>query len=436
MKKNASYLFVIIMFKIILELSYYHFVNRHFSYMGFNYDFSLVKYMESLLMILWLFVIIPKNNNVSSIAVNILYILMVIPILSIYPLKNESRIYFYSVVTSFSILILTVKTLPRFKLKIKYNFNGLLKLVFIAMTSLVYFLLIRFNGLPNLKLLDFNEVYKIRSEIEYGYGFMQYLVTWQGAILNVFVMIVTLVSRRKYSFIFVSILQIMLYLLTTHKTFLFYPFVLYILILVLNRSKLHVGYIAAVGSSFGVLLSLGINKIFGNLMIPSMVISRIFFLPAQISYQYYEFFSQNGFVYLSHSVFRILFQTPVYSDHPIRLIGQAYYTNNWPNTGYLGDAYMNFGVIGMIIFSIIFGIVLKVIESLANTPFKLSITKAFIIIFMFSTSNIGLLTSMLNGGLVLFMVILYLFNDKSIDKKFFNRITMRKYNNLEKEGEI
>lgn len=403
--------------------------------MGFNYDFSLVKYMESLLMILWLFVIIPKNNNVSSIAVNILYILMVIPILSIYPLKNESRIYFYSVVTSFSILILTVKILPRFKLKIKYNFNGLLKLVFIAMTSLVYFLLIRFNGLPNLKLLDFNEVYKIRSEIEYGYGFMQYLVTWQGTILNVFVMIVTLVSRRKYSFIFVSILQIMLYLLTTHKTFLFYPFVLYILILVLNRSKLHVGYIAAVGSSFGVLLSLGINKIFGNLMIPSMVVSRIFFLPAQISYQYYEFFSQNGFVYLSHSVFRILFQTPVYSDHPIRLIGQAYYTNNWPNTGYLGDAYMNFGVIGMIIFSIIFGIVLKVIESLANTQFKLSITKAFIIIFMFSTSNIGLLTSMLNGGLVLFMVILYLFNDKSIDKKFFNRITMRKYNNLEKEGE-
>lgn len=213
---------------------------------------------------------------------------------------------------------------------------------------------------------------------------MKYLVTWQGAILNVFAMIIALVSRKKYSFILISILQIMLYLLTTNKIFLFYPFALYIIILVLNRSKYNVGYLTAVGSSLGVLFSIGIYKILGDIMLPSMVISRIFFLPAQISYQYYEFFSQNGYVYLSHSVFRIFFQTPIYLDHPIRLIGQAYYTNNWPNTGYLGDAFMNFGVIGMIIFSIILGIVLKIIESLANTPFKLSITKSFVIIFMFS----------------------------------------------------
>jgi hypothetical protein len=422
MKKNIGYLLVLLLFKSILEFGYFYFLNSNFSYLGYTLDFNIVKYLESLIAIIWIFYIIPKNNSVTSIAVNILLIMMIIPIISIYSLKDESRSYFYYIITSFSVLLLTVQMLPRVKLNTNFNFNALLKFAFISITALVYVLLIRFNGLPNLRLLDFNEVYIIRSGVNYGYSFMKYLVTWQGAIINVFAMIVALVSKRKNIFIIIAVLQVTLYLLTTHKTFLFYPVALFILFIIVSKLKYHIGFIAAIGSSFGILVALGINKLIGDLMIASMVISRIFFLPAQISFQYFEYFSENGFVYLSHSIFSRLFRDPVYLEHPIRIIGQVYYTNNWPNTGYLGDAFMNFGVFGMIFFSLIFGAVLVIIESLANTPFKLTVTKIFIVLFMFSSANIGLLTSMNNGGLILFMLLLYLFNDVKANKELANNI--------------
>ena len=413
MKKSIGYLVSLFIFKTVLEISYFYFLYPKYEYLGFHLDFNILKYFESIFAVLLIYFIIPKKGNCSDISVNILNIVMIIPIITLYSLKNESRIYFYSVVISFLILNITLRAITKITFSLRYNLNGVLKAGFIFALVVVYGLLIRFNGMPSLRLFDFNEVYNVRGNVNYGYGFMDYLVPWLGAIINIFVLIIAFYSRKKWSLITVSFLQVVLYLLTSHKTFLFYPFAIFGLIFVFRKGKLNIGKTVSLLTSCGVLIALFIYKLSGNLMLPSMLISRIFFLPAQISFQYYEYFSQNGLVLLSHSILRFAFKEPIYSIHPIKLIGQTYYSNNWPNTGYLGDAYMNFGILGMIFFSIILGIVLRVIDSLANTPFKESVAKVFIILFMFSLSNMGLLTSMLNGGLLVFITILYLYNDKN-----------------------
>ncbi len=412
MKKSIGYLVSLFIFKTVLEISYFYFLYPKYEYLGFHLDFNLLKYFESNLAVLLIYFVIPKKGNPSNVSVSILNIVMIIPIITLYSLKNESRIYFYSVVVSFLILNITLRSITKVSFSLRYNLNGFLKAGFILTLVVVYGLLIRFNGMPSLRLFDFNEVYNVRGNVNYGYGFMDYLVPWLGSIVNIFVLIIAFYSRKKWSLIAVSFLQVVLYLLSSHKTFLFYPFAIFGLIFVFRKRKLKIGKTVALLTSCGVLAVLFIFKLSGNLMLPSMIVSRIFFLPAQISFQYYEYFSQNGLVLLSHSILSFAFKEPIYSIHPIKLIGQTYYSNNWPNTGYLGDAYMNFGIPGMIFFSIILGIVLRVIDSLANTPFKESVAKVFIVLFMFSLSNMGLLTSMLNGGLLVFITILYLYNDK------------------------
>lgn len=413
MKKSIGYLVSLLIFKTVLEISYYYFLYPKYEYIGFHLDFNLLKYFESNFAVILVYFILPKKATPSSISVNILNIMMIIPIITLYSLKDESRIYFYSVILSFLILNITLRSITKISFTLHYNLNGFLKGAFILATVVVYGLLIKFNGMPTLRLFNFNEVYNVRGNVNYGYGFMDYLVPWLGAIINIFVLIIAFFSKKKWSLITVSFLQVVLYLLTSHKTFLFYPFAIFGLIFVFKKRKIMIGRTVVLLTTVGVIAALFIFKLSGNLMVPSMIISRIFFLPAQISFQYYEYFSQNGFVFLSHSILGFAFKEPIYSIHPIKLIGETYYSNNWPNTGYLGDAYMNFGLPGMIGFSIILGVILKVLDSLANTTFKESVAKVFLILFMFSLSNMGLLTSMLNGGLLVFIAILYLYNDKN-----------------------
>lgn len=205
------------------------------------------------------------------------------------------------------------------------------------------------------------------------------------------------------------ILQVSMYLITSNKGYFFYPLVIPVAIYLINRSK-YVLY-SMIGVNVITLVSaiLYIAKI--NTLLPSMIINRTLFLPAQISFQYHEYFSKNDLVLLSHSIFENFFAKPIHSDHPISIIGSKYYTNNWPNTGYLGDGFMNFGYVGMLVFSIIFAGILILCDSLSNTKGKSMITSAYMVLFMLSFNNIALLTNLLFGGMLFYLLLIFLYKD-------------------------
>jgi oligosaccharide repeat unit polymerase len=411
-KKIEFYFIFLIIFKVLLDFSYIYYLNPNYGYMGFYLDLNYFKLIESYIFLLLINWYLPRKDLPSSVAVNVLNLLMVIPILSIYALKDQPRIYFYGVVISFFLLIFIVKRMPRVSFNIKTSLNSILTALFLGITFVVYGLLIFFNGLPSLKLLDFSKVYEVRSSINYGFNFMVYLVSWQGAIINVFLLIITAYYKKMRYFLFFAIMQLVLYLLTSHKTFLFYPLLLFFIIRIIKNNKKDINLSIIIYSIIGLAASLIVYAFGLNQMIPSMIISRVFYLPAQISFQYYEYFNGNGLMYLSHSIFSFIFSEPVHAEHPIRLIGETYYNNNWPNTGYLGDAFMNFGIAGMLVFSVFLGLILVLVDSLSNTQFKKLISIAFITLFMFPLSNMGLLTSMLTGGLLFYILILFLYREK------------------------
>lgn len=426
-RKRIKIFFILILYKILLELSYIYYVNPVYEYMGFIYDLNWLKLIESYIFLIFIVINLPLNETKPSIiAVNVLNTIMIVPILSIYALKNESRVYLYAIVISFLITILIIKLFPKLSVRLKFSANKILYFLLIINTVVVYSTLLYYNGIPSLELLDFNKVYKVRGTINYGFHIMKYLVVWQANIINPFLIILSFKNKKKITFIFMCLLQLLLYLLTSHKAFLFYPLVIAFMMFFIKNGKLIIFSIYGIITIIVGSMVLYYTKL--SIMIPALFINRTLFLPAQISFQYYDYFSNNDFVLLSHSIFNKFFSIPIYNIHPIKLIGTVYYRGNWANTGYLGDAYMNFGISGMIIFSFILGLILKIIDSISNSHDKKLISSAFMAILSISLTNSALLTNLLNGGILFYMLILYLYNDDKKIKKSKLQFTRGAYN--------
>lgn len=409
-KKKFIILITTLIYRFFLDLSYIIYVNPRFEYEGFVNNLNFVKLLESyFLMIITTLAIPIVNKKPSNIVLNILNFIMIIPIFSIFSFKDESRIYTYGVFISFIISLVSIRLLPRINVKVKLSINKTIYLFLFFLSLCVHAILIYYNGLPNLELFNFNNVYKVRGTVNYGFKFMIYLVSWLGIVINPFLIIINFRKKNKFMFFILVFNQVILYLLTSHKSLLFYLLILPALIYFIKKDKI-IGYIP-IGMGLVVILSLCIYFFDKKSLVPLLSIYRTLFLPAQISFQYYEFFSENGFVLLSHSIFERFFSSPIYDIHPIRIIGQIYYRNNYPNTGYLGDAYMNFGISGMIVFSILLSVILSIIDALSHDDDKVIISGAFMGILSIQLCNTGLLTTLLTGGLLAYMLLLLLYND-------------------------
>jgi len=82
------------------------------------------------------------------------------------------------------------------------------------------------------------------------------------------------------------------------------------------------------------------------------------------------------------------------------------------NTGYLGNAYMQFGFAGMLSFSFILGLVLVFVDSCAKN-IDVGLALSAVIIPLQKLSNTALFSSFLSNGLLIGMMMLWLYEERS-----------------------
>jgi oligosaccharide repeat unit polymerase len=380
--------------------------------MGFGLSVDYLKMFESWLLTLIIIGLISfKKKNPSNLIFFFLLIITYIPIASIYWLKDEARIYFFSITIGFLISIFVVKFTPRIYIKNIFKDNTFFYLIvslasFVSLTCVIIF-----NGIPDLSALNFNIVYEIRGDFNYGFGFMNYLLTWQVWVINIY-LILHFLLNKKYKLIFIPVfIQFFIYLSTGHKTYLFLMLAIPFLFYMINKKFFYAVLLLAINSL--ILISWIEFNIVDTPWITSLFTNRLLFLPSQISFQYYEFFSNNELMLLTHSLFS-LFGNSGYSIHPIQIIGIVYYGGNWPNTGYFGDAYMNFGIVGIFVFSMLFGFLLVIFDSFALKNNLARLVKVMSVLFVMYFTSGGLLTSLLNGGILLLLLLLFIYNNRQV----------------------
>lgn len=411
-KKRDIHTFIfLLIYKLMLDFVYVEFVYKLYSYSIFDLNFNLNKYLFSSIWFIAIFCVLPKDSNKpSSIFLQLHFILMIIPMLTIYALANESGLFMTLCCIFYIMECLILRSVPNLKvIKIK-NSKKILYGIILLITAFVYLSMIRANGIPSLKALNLNKVYEIRAVTKYPF-LMAYMVAWQAKIINPFLITTSYVKGSKKALFFSILLQLILYLITAHKAFLFIPLAIIIVLYILKRKDFLIlgSFFAPLGTACAFLA----YKIFDNIMIPSLAIRRLLFVPAQIRFFYYDFFSKHEFLYFSEgTIGKIFGLNSPYDLDVANMIGGLYsgHFETNANTGYLADAYANMGIFGMLIMALLFSFILILINSLSK-----NINKELVIglcLFLILSLNDGaLLTILLTGGLLLLLILLYLYSN-------------------------
>lgn len=412
MKKSSLIIFgSLIVLKILLEYSYISFVHPLFLYNGMTLNISYFKLFESYILFLPLvsmLIYLDKFKLTSKFMVFILFIVLYTPLSSTYWLQDNSRTFFYSVTASFIILIALLITTPKMKIVTIKGGKHLFNIIAMIITIGVYGFLIADGGLSRINF-NLSKVYEFRELNSYSSNpIFAYLIPWQGYVINLSVMGIALYNKKFKQATLFLFLQLLLFAMTSHKSFLFAPFLL-VGIYLLNKKSSRERYLLwfSYGASMLVALTMGFYKISDSIMLPSILIRRLFFIPANLNFIYYDFFQNREKFLLSHSVLEGI--TDTYSNiTPVGLVSKVLYNQpSGANASFFADAYANFGVFGIVMFTVLLVLLFKIIDSITEgIPRYISIS--ILLIPFMSLTNSAFFTSLLTHGILFSVFSLWL----------------------------
>ena len=407
-KRHLHSFFFIILYKAFLDLSYFFVISKVWAYSRFILDFNILKLFESYFLLSVIFFLMPKSREkLSNIMIWLLILISYVPMFTLFAFMNQPRIYMYAVSGFWMLVFLLLKfpTVSFAPLK-KFQSRIILYSIFIGLTGIVFFLVYRYLGI--FLNFDLTKVYEIRAQYRaIGVPLAGYLFNWLAYIVNPIFFALFLVKRKWIRVGVIIFLQILLFSVTGLKAFLFA--LLFILVLMWVATRKYPFCWMAAGLSMIILLGMFFYWLIGEVWISSLFNRRALLAPAQLSFFYYDFFSQNEFTFLSqHRIFQN-FSNYSYHLDPPHLIAEAYFGKPEmnPNNGIYADAYMNFGFIGFLFWGVLLSAILRLIDSLSkNKDMKIAIAAiAMPAIFLI---NSPFLTCFLTHGLLLALILLYL----------------------------
>lgn len=359
--KIIGYLFLVIA-RIFLDVGYVYYVVPYFGYSGFNLSFSFWSYASSWLIYLFVFAITPVWFSRSSDAVFMMVTTSVIaPLTSMYGLSGEDLSPVILTVLSMFYIWFVVNVKSLFPVGLPYIKDGekyavALSAIFVIFVVLHYFVSGAHLSLSLLKVYDFRES---NAEIA-GEGFFSYLNPWVCEIFNLFLLAVFLM-RRWFSLVFiVLIVQVFLFAASQHKSVLFSPIIVVGVWWFFRKSR----SLVAIPMAVSVLLAISFIVYWAddNITLPSLFIRRIFFTPAQLSFEYYSFFSNHPKVFWGDSWWMPFVHSPYAVTIPYVVGASLGLPDMGANNGFVSSGYAQAGYLGVFIYSSVIGLILRFVD--------------------------------------------------------------------------
>ena len=221
----------------------------------------------------------------------------------------------------------------------------------------------------------------------------------------------------------IGVIGILFFGYSSQKSMLFNPFLAMTGYLLFKFSRPHLYILGGLSTLAIVALLLTDDQFY---LLTSLFVNRIIFLPSQINFFYFDFFSNHSFMLWAESKISLGL---VGSELPMSVMNymSGLLTGDYgsaANTGWVANAYMNAGVIGIVVYAAVIGSIFSLIDFWAKCFGKEFVGAAFLIPVNAMIMSADLLIVLLTGGLIFLMMI---FSAGSI------RIEMRKHDGIRKE---
>lgn len=410
-----------IFYFVLLELAYFFIEVKSFSYVGFNWNFSIVKFLLGWILYAIVCIVVMAQNRtvISTVFYYVIFFLSIAPCIVLYQFDNTQLWMILYQVTMLIFMISIVNMLYCKKLSIPFKLSSTSRagyggeihqynITFILIALFFGYSLIK-NGVPNFNSLGFYDVYKIRADSSFSF----FDVTAQNLMCRILIPLEMAYSLRNCKWmraLVTIIVQLYIYSITGFKTYLF---VIAIVIGMEILKHFPMQKKMLVAFTLVMLIGLGIYALTNNLMFAALLFNRTIFFPAKIKWAYMDFFSQNPFPYFADTTIgHFLRLKSPYGQPIVYLIGAEYFgkPEMWTNTGFLADAYANMGWLGGILISLIAAVVLKMIDFVNS--YSDDKTSAIVFILYFIALNDGsLISNLVSGGLLLCIFVVGLLNN-------------------------
>lgn len=396
---------------VLLAVEYYRFVYQNYYYlMGFDFIAAPVSIIAGFFMLAIITVVMffsPREDTGSYAVSMIVALLFCLPSIVMY---QFGRITPY--VAIYSMLFLFLLRTP-FLAVVRWNMRSIpvkyqrFVLPVIALLCLLPFPLA--YGLDGIDLSLFTmgeETYEVRAALASKETLLTaYLMGPLRMVLLPMVVVYGLMDiRRNWWMALLGVASMLfLYLLNPQKSIFFGLFV--VLAMYAFRSYYAKAGMILYGLAAACLVAAVLNVATGHLMAESIVLRRLFFIPAIVSDNYFTFFEGHPML-LSHSFLGHWFDYP-YQLEPSRMIGEMMYNRAETNcnTGIVADGFMNFGHLGALFFVAIGAFFIRIVDGQLGDPRFFGLLALLVYTFL----NSALFTTMLtHGGLVLLLAVCFL----------------------------
>ncbi|MDR5616630.1 hypothetical protein [Arsenophonus sp.] len=414
-KKIIPLIFGLCTFKISLDISYILFVSRYFEYRGFDLNISILKYLLSWISLLIVLPFAPYySNKPSNYFILTIILSLIIPLTSIYGLSSRNIDPLLITIFCFFIIYFILKIKLVNRIKPYYIKNGnkiavIISLFFILLVTWWYF----FSGAYKYFNLDFTKVYQFRelSNKLASVGIMSYINGWVYKVFIVYLMAYALLKRNFAFFMILFFIEIFFYSISGQKSVFFTPILIFSIWFYLKNFKTLL--ILPIGFTIIIIISYYSFLLFDDMLTPSMFIRRVFFVPAKLSYDYFDFFAENHFIYWSNSFLSHFIEYP-YSLPLAELIGNYEGTGSHANNGFIASGYAHFGLVGVMIYAVILGFILKILDYIATRGVPVWFVLCVVVVpLRDALISSDLLTTLLTHGLIIALILLFLSIDNN-----------------------
>jgi hypothetical protein len=251
----------------------------------------------------------------------------------------------------------------------------------------------------NYNVLKFQDIYEVRSESSTSIAIIGYVYSWLAKVIVPVLIALSLIKKKYPLTLFLIFVLLYLFIVQAQKSVFFSMLVVLFFFLFKDYYKKIYFFLALLFLVIVTLHFLSIN--YGLIMPESVLIRRVFFVPAILNNFYFEYFSEHS-LYLSHSVLSYFYEYP-YDLPPEKLIGLEYFGSSDmnANNGFISDGFMNFGRFGVILFIFLIAVIVRIFDALKVNSRYFGVF--FVMVFTLISS--GFLTSLFTHGILILLVL-------------------------------